>query len=150
MKNLNYWIVSSLMLTLLFGSCSSIDKTGPVQYEYLLVERHGGGQLDFRIYPGDSRSNLNIYVSSSNFLPVERRFQIHIDKDNVDAIDDFYNALNGKTSLKGTVKMPKGLTGSWLTFMFVRNYRQTEVTNPELVQRFAVFEGLVREVLEKK
>lgn len=144
----NDLIALCLILPLLFGGCQSVDKSGPVQYEYLLVERQGGGQLDFRIYPGESRSTLNIYVSSSNFQPVEKRFQLHIDSENVDAIDDYYKALNGQLPLTGQMKPARGLTGTWLNLRFVRGNRQAEVTNPELIQRLDVFENLVRAALE--
>ena len=144
----NYLIIACLLLPLLFGGCKTVDKTGPVQFEYLLVERQGGGQLDFRIYPGDSRSNLNIYVSSSNFQPVEKRFQLHINAENVDAIDDFYKALNGQLPLTGQLKAAGGLKGTWLYLHFVRGNRQVEVTNPDLLQRLSVFEQLVRSAME--
>ncbi len=134
-----------LFLALLLCGCKSTEKSGSIQYEYLLVERQGGGQIDFRIYPGESRSNLTVYVSSSNFQPVEKRFQLHIDEENVDAIDDFYKALNGQSSLKGTVKPSGKLTGTWLNLRFVRGNTMSEVTNPDLIQRFAVFEKMVRE-----
>lgn len=150
MKNRNYLILITLLLPLLCSGCKSTQMANPVQYEYLMVERQGGGQLDFRVYPGESRSHLNIYVSSSNFQPVEKRFQLHIDESNMDAIDDFYKALNGQMSLKGTVKPSAGLTGTWLNIRFVLGNRTSEVTNPELLQRFAVFEKMVREVIDTK
>ncbi len=134
-----------LVAVLLLNGCKSGVKTGPIQYEYLQVDRQGGGQLDFRIYPGESRSHLYIYVSSSNFLPVEKRFQLHIDDINVDAIDDFYKALNGQIPLKGKQKSTGKLNGTWLYLRFVRGNRETEVTDPVLIQEFALFEKLVRE-----
>jgi hypothetical protein len=137
-----------LIAVLLFSGCKSADKTGPVQYEYLQVERQGGGQLDFRIYPGESRSHLYIYVSSSNFLPVEKRFQLYIDDLNADAIDDFYKALNGRLQLKGKQKSTGKLKGTWLYLRFVRANRETEVTDPLLIQEFSLFETLVREHIE--
>ncbi len=142
----NYLTITAvLFLSLLFFGCKSTIKTGPIQYEYLQVERQGGGQLDFRVYPGESRSHLNIYISSSNFQPVEKRFQLQIDEGNVDAIDDFYKALSGHLPLKGKLKGSTLLKGTWLYMRFVQGNRETEVTDPELIQRFAVFEKLVRE-----
>jgi len=137
-----------LTAVLLMNGCKSAIKTSPVQYEYLQVDRQGGGQLDFRIYPGESRSNLYMYVSSSNFQPVEKRFQLHIDESNVDAIDDFYKALNGQIPLKGKQKASGKLKGTWLYLRFVRGNRETEVTDPVLIQEFSLFEKLVREQLE--
>jgi len=138
-------ILTSLLLPILFCGCKTSAKTGPIQYEYLLVERQGGGQLDFRVYPGESRSNLNVYVSSSDFQPVEKRFQLQIDESNADAIDDFYKALNGQVPLKGKLKVSGKLKGTWLYLRFVHGNRETEVTDPELIQRFTLFEKLVRE-----
>jgi hypothetical protein len=140
----HYLLCSCLLLALLTGACKSAAPNETIQYEYLVVERQGGGQLDFRIYPGDSRSTLNVFVSSSNFQPVDRRFQLHIDSENVDAFDDFYKALNGQLPLSGIKVASKGLTGTWLNFRFVRGNRQTEVSNPDLFRRFEVFENLVR------
>ena len=134
-----------LTAVLLMNGCKSAVKTGPVQYEYLQVDRQGGGQLDFRIYPGESRSNLYIYVSSSNFQPVEKRFQLHIDESNADAIDDFYKALNGQIPLKSKQKASGNLKGTWLYLRFVHGNRETEVTDPVLLQQFSLFEKLVRE-----
>jgi len=148
MKNRIY--LNLLFLPLLFVGCKTVDKTGPVQYEYLLVERQGGGQLDFRIYPGESRSHLYIYVSSSDFQPIEKRFQLQINENNVDAIDDFYKALSGQLPLKGKVKASGKLKGTWLYLRFVRGNRETEITNPELIQRFSVFENMVREQIGQK
>jgi hypothetical protein len=139
-----------LLLLLMFGACKTAEKTGPIQYEYLLVERQGGGQLDFRIYPGESRSHLNFYVSSSDFQPVEKRFQLQIDQNNVDAIDDFYKALSGQIPLKAKVKTSGKLKGTWLYMRFVRGNRETEITDPELIQRFTVFENLVRNHIGQK
>ena len=130
---------------LLLNGCKNAAKIGPVQYEYLQVDRQGGGQLDFRIYPGESRSHLYVYVSSSDFQPVEKRFQLQIDENNVDAIDEYYQALNGQLALKGNQKTTGKLKGTWLYLRFVRGNRETEVTNPELIQRFSLFEKLVRE-----
>jgi len=143
-------VLTSLLMPILFLGCKTSAKTGPVQYEYLLVERQGGGQLDFRVYPGESRSHLNIYVSSSDFQPVEKRFQLEIDENNVDAFDDFYKALNGQLPLKGKLKVSGKLKGTWLYLRFVRGNRETEVTDPELLQRFSVFEKLVREQIGVK
>ena len=139
-----------LFLPLLLVGCKTVDKTGPVQYEYLLVERQGGGQLDFRIYPGESRSHLYIYVSSSDFQPVEKRFQLQINENNVEAIDDFYKALSGQLPLKGKVKATGKLKGTWLDLRFVRGNWETEITNPDLIQRFSVFENMVREQISQK
>lgn len=144
-KRIYLTLLTALLASTLFLGCKSITNSSPVQYEYLQVDRQGGGQLDFRIYPGDSRSHLNIYVSSSNSLPVEKRFQMHIDQINVDAIDDFYKALNGQIQLKGSQVTKAKPTGTWLYLRFVRGNRETEVTNPELIQRLAVLEKLVRE-----
>jgi len=130
---------------LLLNGCKYAAKTSSVQYEYLQVDRQGGGQLDFRIYPGESRSNLYVYVSSSDFQPVEKRFQLQIDENNVDAIDEYYKALNGQLPLKGKQKTIGKLTGTWLYLRFVRGNCETEITNPELLQRFSLFEKLVRE-----
>lgn len=130
---------------LLLNGCKSAAKISPVQYEYLQVDRQGGGQLDFRIYPGESRSNLYVYVSSSEFQPVEKGFQLQIDENNVDAIDEYYKALNGQLPLKGNQKTTGKLKGTWLYLRFVRGNRETEVTDPELLQRFSLFEKLVRE-----
>jgi hypothetical protein len=148
MINASRICLAVLISVLILSGCKSADKTGPVQYEYLQVDRQGGGQLDFRIYPGESRSHLYIYVSSSNFLPVEKRFQLHIDDLNVDAIDDFYKALNGQMPLKGKQKPTAKLKGTWLYLRFVRGNRETEVTDPELIQEFSLFEKLVREQIE--
>lgn len=141
-------LISALALSLLMISCSSTKQAGPVQYEYLQVERQGGGQLDFRIYPGESRSLLNIYVSSSNYQSVEERLVLKIDEDNVDAIDEFYNALNGQLNVKGKQAKSSGLKGTWLYLRLVRGNTITEVTDPLLIQRFTVFEDLVREYLK--
>jgi len=140
--------ISLLTAVFILNGCKSVVKTGPVQYEYLQVDRQGGGQLDFRIYPGESRSNLYVYVSSSNFQPVEKRFQLQIDEKNVDAIDDFYKALSGQLSLKGKLKATGKLKGTWLYLRFVRGNRETEVTDPVLIQEFSLFEKLVREHIE--
>ena len=140
-------LLTVLALSPLFYGCKPLAIIGPVQYEYLQVDRQGGGQLDFRIYPGDSRSNLNIYVPSSDFQPVEKRFQLHIDQVNADAIDDYYRALNGQMPLKGKLKSTGKLSGTWLYLRFVHGNRETEVTDPELVQRFSELEKLVREQL---
>lgn len=139
------WCLMLIVMVLLWNGCKSTVITGPVQYEYLQVDRQGGGQLDFRIYPGESRSNLYVYISSSNFQPVEKRFQLQIDEKNVDAIDDFYKALSGQLPLKAKQKTTGKLKGTWLYLRFVRGNRETEVTDPELLQEFSLFEKLVRE-----
>lgn len=144
-KRIYLTLLAILMASSLFLGCKTVTSSVPVQYEYLQVDRQGGGQLDFRIYPGNSRSSLNIYVSSSNSLPVEKRFQLHIDQINVDAIDDYYKALNGQIPLNGNQITKAKPTGTWLYLRFVRGNRETEVTNPELIQRLAVLEKLVRE-----
>ncbi|MCX6308705.1 MAG: hypothetical protein NTY32_07740 [Bacteroidia bacterium] len=145
-KRFRFCLMVLTVLPFLYG-CKTAAKTGPVQYEYLQVDRQGGGQLDFRLYPGESRSNLYVYVSSSNFQPVEKRFQLQIDERNVDAIDDFYKALSGQTPLKDKQKATGKLKGTWLYLRFVRGNRETEVTDPELIQEFSLFEKLVREQL---
>lgn len=137
------------MTLVLFCQCKTASVTGPIQYEYLLVERQGGGQLDFRIYPGESRSNLNVYVSSSDFQPVDKRFQLKIDQLNVETFDDYYKALGGQVELKGNQSEGGKLKGSWLYMKFVRGNRATEITNPELIRRFTLFEELVRKELKK-
>jgi len=93
---------------------------------------------------------LYIYVSSSDFQPIEKRFQLQINENNVDAIDDFYKALSGQLPLKGKVKASGKLKGTWLYLRFVRGNRETEITNPELIQRFSVFENMVREQIGQK
>lgn len=141
-------LLTALAFSLLMISCSSTKQAAPVQYEYLQVERQGGGQLDFRIYPGESRSHLNIYVSSSNYQSIEERLILQIDENNVEAIDEFYQALNGQLNLKGKQTKNSSLKGTWLYLRFVRGNTVTEVTNPSLIQRFSVFETLVQEYLK--
>lgn len=133
----------------LFCQCKTPTETGPVQYEYLLMERQGGGQLDFRIYPGESRSNLNVYVSSSDFQPIDKRFQLKIDQKNVDAFDDFYRTLSGQMEVKGKLAKEGKFKGSWLSIKLVRGNRSTEITNPDLIQQFSLFEDMVRKQLGK-
>lgn len=140
-------LFTALILSFLMTSCNSTKQAGPVQYEYLQVERQGGGQLDFRIYPGESRSHLNIYVSSSNYQSVEERLILQIDEENVEAIDEFYQALNGQLNLKGKQPKNNSQKGTWLYLRFVRGNTVTEVTDPMLIQRFTVFESLVRDYL---
>ncbi|HET9571516.1 MAG TPA: hypothetical protein VFP20_08945 [Bacteroidales bacterium] len=150
MKTKRILVSSVLVMFILLIGCKSTEKNYPIQFEYLQVERLGGGQLDFRMYAGDSRSNLNVYVSSSDFQPVEKRFQLLIDENNMDAFDDFYKAINGQLVLNGTAKPSGGLTGTWLKLRFVRGNQVVDVTNPELLQRFTIFEKMVREALELK
>jgi hypothetical protein len=149
-KQIYLTLIIALTLSPLFYGCKPLTNNGPVQYEYLQVDRQGGGQLDFRIYPGDNRSNLNIYVSSSNFQPVDKRFQLHIDQISADAIDAYYRSLNGQMPLKGKSKSTGKLTGTWLNLRFVHGNRETDVTDPDLIERFSELEKLVREQLSMK
>lgn len=141
-------LLIAMALSVLMTSCRSNAQSPAVQYEYLQVERQGGGQLDFRIYPGESRSLLNIYVSSNNYQSVETRLVLQLDENNVESVDDFYKALSGQLNLKGKQPKNNSLKGTWLYLRFVRGNTITEVTDPILIQRFSVFESMVKEFLK--
>lgn len=138
-------LLPALFLLIVFAGCKTTAKSGFKQYEYLQVDRQGGGQLDFRVYPGDGRSHLYVYVSRCDFQPVDKRFQLNITEINVDAIDLFYKALNGQISVNNNEKGTEKQKGTWLYMRFVRGNTETVVTNPELIQHLYVFEKLVRE-----
>lgn len=141
-------LLIAMALSVLMTNCRSNAQSPAVQYEYLQVERQGGGQLDFRIYPGESRSLLNIYVSSNNYQSVETRLVLQLDENNVESVDDFYKALSGQLNLKGNQPKNNSLKGTWLYLRFVRGNTITEVTDPILIQRFSVFESMVKEFLK--
>jgi len=144
-KKTHLHLLYILLLPASLIGCKNLEKAGPIQYEFLQVERQGSGQLDFRVYPGDSRSNLNIYVSRIDYQNEDKRFKLQIEDNNVDVFDDFYKALNGQIPLKGKQDAStKKLKGSWLYLRFVRGNTETDITNPYLLQQLTYLEYLVR------
>lgn len=148
MKRFSAILPLSVGLILLFSGCMTKNLlTAP--YEYLRYQREGGGQVDFRVYPGESRSNVLVYVSTCDFIQVDKRLTIPINEDNADAIDEFYEALSGSIPVSGQKVKARGLTGTWLNLRFYKGNRDIEISNPELLERFRTFEDEIKNTIKE-
>jgi hypothetical protein len=130
---------------LMLIGCKTQNTTKPVEYAFMHFERDGGGQLDFRVYPGMDRSTVRIIIARYNYQEAKEEFELKINGQNANAFNAFYRTLNGQTTIKGDYKHSKGLTGTWSHFYFVYGDHETEVLNPDLRTTLSAFETSIRE-----
>lgn len=138
------------MLTLLFllTSCekSSDESTQTAKgfYDYMHVERNGGGQLYFNLYATVNPTKLKAVVSKYNFRDTAIVIIIDKNENNTTYVNDFAKALNNEVQLTGDFTPSTLPTGTWVNYTFMTNNNQVEVTNSGLRNSLLELERIVQ------
>ena len=142
-------VLPALLLLLCTTSCGVHRNQPAVQYEYLRFERWVGTPIDFRVYPGTSRSTVVLFVSSYHGQTVDKRYTLPINDELSDAFGDYYRCLNGdqRVDEKNSVTIPPPSPRP--SVYFVAGDREIPVTNNALLQRFLLFEYALKARLEQ-
>lgn len=134
-------------LMLLLSSCekNTVESLETVKgfYDYMHVERSGGGQIDFDLYATENSNKFKAVVSKYSFRDTAIVIIIDKTEDNTDCLNDFTKALNNETQLTGDFIQPTLPSGTWVNYTFVTNNKQTEVTNSGLRNSLLKVEQLV-------
>ena len=132
-----------LSVTALF-SCQRHGTEPAGSYDYMLLQRSGGGDLAFTVSPAAVPEMYRIDVVHREF----RDTTIHL----VVAGSETYSrafvalgvALKGQAPITGDFKQSSLPTGTWVRVYMVKGNERDEVTNTQLRGLLLPFESLVR------
>ena len=112
-------------------------------YDYMHVERNGGGQIYFNLYATENSNKIKAVVSKYDFRDTAIVIFIDKNEDNTIYLNDFSKALNNEVQLTGDFTQSTLPTGTWVNYTFVTNNKQIEVTNSDLRNSLLKIEQLV-------
>lgn len=137
-------------LILFIFACNNESKNTTSHYDSMHFVRHGGGDIDFALYPTENIDQINATVSSYNFQDTTIQLSLEKNSDNAYAFESLQDALNNHIQLNGSYQQPTGETGTWVYIYFVSEHQETEVTNTELRTSLLSFEQMVRVEIQDK
>ena len=145
MKTTTFYIFT---LILLLTSCekNSDESIETVKgfYDYMHVERNGGGQIYFNLYATENSNKIKAVVSKYDFRDTAIVIIIDKNEDNTIYLNDFTKALNNEVQLTGDFTPSTLPTGTWVSYTFVTSNKQIEVTNSDLRNSLLKIEQLVQ------
>jgi len=145
MKTTTFYIFT---LILLLTSCekNSDESIQTVKgfYDYMHVERNGGGQIYFNLYATENSNKIKAVVSKYDFRDTTIVIIIDKNEDNTIYLNDFTKAMNNEVQLIGDFTQSTLPTGTWVNYTFVTNNKQIEVTNSDLRNSLLKIEQIVQ------
>jgi hypothetical protein len=136
------WIIFLFLLVLSPG-CSKEPDQLPEFYDSMHFVRQGGDQMDFNLVSTYEPDSLAALVNEYLFQDTILQIMIGRNSANTAAFTAFEEAMRNQRELEGDFQQPTSQTGTWVYIYFVREGNETEVTNTELRNSLATFEGMV-------
>jgi thioredoxin-related protein len=130
-------------IIMLFLSCQK--KSEDV---FLKFERLGGGDILFNCKKMDN-SNYQILVIRYSFKEIGLQFLLN-KNDNLEVFNLIDDILNKKINIDGNIEQEKGLTGTWVHIFVVKDNKEIEIKNKQLIEKFRIVEDFVRNTVEKE
>jgi len=122
-----------------------------VSIPYIRVERMGGGNKIFDIYPTKEEGVLKAVVSQFNFHDTLVTIFITDTPETEPLFTAYHDIVSGKVSIiENTSKKNSGLTGTWVRYYVVNGDMKTEITNPKIKETLFEFERIITVNMEKQ
>jgi hypothetical protein len=137
----------TLLTSLFFVSCkekSTQPEPTPGNYDQMLFDREGGGNLKFTVYPSSSADTFKITITQKEFRDTTIQLNISRTTGCAGVFDTLKMTLNQNIQIMGDFKQSTLPTGTWAYIYVVRGLDKTEVTNTGLRNTLLNFENLVR------
>lgn len=132
-----------LITILLFLSCQ--NKT---EDSFLKFERLGGGDILFHCKKMDD-SNYQVLVIRYSFKEIGLQFLLN-KNDNFEVFNLINDILNKKIDIEGKREEERGLKGTWVHILVVKDNKEVEIKNKQLIEKFRIVEDFVRNTVEKE
>ena len=145
---MRYFLFSMTLVTsLLFNSCkdkSTQPESTLGDYDQMLFNRQGGGNLNFSVYPTTSADTFRILVRQRDYRDTTIQFNISRTNTCTSTFDTLILTLNRQIQTTGDFRQSTIPTGTWAYIYVCRDTNKTEVTNTNLRSTLLSFESLVK------
>jgi len=139
-----FGVILILPALTMFMSCGDLS-TGPSgPYDFMSLERKGGGDLAFTVTPTIDPGTLEVSVTHKDFRDTSIVLSLLKNSAIAASVDALTRALGGEYQIKGDFKQSTLPTGTWVMVYLVRSSGKNEVTNVDLRNKLLAFEGIVR------
>jgi len=133
-----------LLTTFLLIVCREKTTQPAKQYDSLLFERKGGGNLVFIVYPTKNKNTFRAVVTSLSYRDTTINMILSKDNANATTFDALTRTLNGQNEITGDFKQATRPTGTWAFLYMVKGSNRTEITNTKLRKVLLDLEQVVR------
>ena len=141
--------VKSILLTitiLLLISCMGHSAS----YDYIQLERRGGGNKLFNLYPSDNADTLKAEVLRYNFKDTAMTVFLVKNPEAEAAFSTYHEILTGERNiLADSVSQEIRMTGTWANYYAVKDSVKTEITDETIKETLSRFEEMLREALDQ-
>jgi hypothetical protein len=123
---------------------------GQNMYDYIQLERRGGGDKLFNLYPTQSEDTLKAEVLRYSFKDTSAVLFLTEKTETDSAFATYYEILKGKTIiLEDSTSGNKMLTGTWNHYYAVKDSTKTEITRTKIKKILIQFEQMLNEAIAK-
>ncbi len=133
------------LMTFWFVTCQEKTTQPNDQYDSLLFNRVGGGNLEFTVYPIIGSSLFQTVVTSLSYRDTTINMILSRDNGKSTTFYVLTQTLNGQNEITGDFKQDTlTLAGTWVILYMVKDCNLIEITNTELRNILLDLEYIVR------
>ncbi len=119
-------------------------------YDFIQIERRGGGDKLFNLYPTGNKDTLKAEIFRYNFKSIDETRFIVNNADRDSAFSVYYAILENKRAiLADSVSKDQSLTGTWVHYYAVKDTTRTEITNKEVKDILIQFEWMLKDAFSE-
>jgi len=119
-------------------------------YDFIRIDRRGGGDKLFNLYPTVNKDTLKAEVFRYNFRDTTETCFIVNNAERDSAFLVYHEILKGEKAIfADPTSGNKLLTGTWVHYYAVKDTTKTEITNEEVKDILSQFEWMLMDVLSK-
>jgi hypothetical protein len=119
-------------------------------YDFIRIDRRGGGDKLVDLYPTASKDTLKAEVLRYNFRNTNETFFIVNNAERDSAFLVYHEILKGeKGILADSISKNEMLTGTWVHYYAVKDTIRIEITNEEVKDILSRFEWMLKDALSE-
>ena len=132
------------LLTFILVTCKNNTTQPTQQYDSMLFDRQGGGNLIFNVLRSTGADAFQVAVSRLGYRDTSISILLTRDSTNATAFDALSKTLAGQNDISGNFKSDTAIVGTWAFVYMVKNNARSEVTNTDLRNVLLTFEPCVK------
>ena len=134
----------ALVVLLVLPACRDFgpEPTGP--YDYMFLDRNGGGDLGFKVIPISTPDSVQVVVTHREFRDTTVEMVLVRSDTTAKPFDSLFSALRGEARITGDFRQSTLPTGTWVRVYVVQAESKWQVTNVDLRNTLLEFEEIVR------
>jgi hypothetical protein len=113
-------------------------------YDYMLFDRTGGGNLEFRLSPTEGRDTFVVTIDKISYRDTILQSALIPSVEYKGMFDTLARVLSGQLTIEGAFRQSTLPTGTWANIYVVNKYNKKEVTDTALRSTLLRFEPIVR------